>query len=301
MWAFLGLFSALFLGVYDLFKKFSLKENAVIPVLFFSTISSAVIFLPLILFSEFGPVSFKSNPLFIPSVDLSTHGLIFVKAMIVVTSWIFAYFAMKHLPITIVTPIRATGPLWTLIGAILIFGEQLSLFQWLGIAVTLCFFYLFSLVGQKEGISFRKNKWIFSIIIGTLIGAASGLYDKFLIRQIDRMAVQAWFSVYQVVVLFPVLMFLWYPRRKNTTPFQWRWAIPFIGVFLVVADFAYFFALSYEDSLISVISALRRGSVIVAFALGAYLLKEKNIQRKGLFLLGILLGIVLILFGSQIK
>jgi bacterial/archaeal transporter family protein len=299
MWALLGLFSALFLGIYDIFKKLSLNGNAVLPVLFFATCTSAVIFLPVAVGSVFFPEFFRSIGLFAPSLNYSEHLLILLKAAIVVSSWILAFFAMKHLPITIFSPIRSTGPLWTMIGALIIFHEKLNLQQWIGVTITLGFFFLFSTTGKGDGIKFHQNKWILFLILGTLLGGASGLYDKFIIRHIDRIAMQAWFSFYQVVLLFPVLMIFWFPKRKKTTPFKWRWSIPAIGLTLVVADFLYFYALSYEGSMISMISALRRGSVIITFTLGALIFKEQNLKSKAVFLSGIIIGILMITLGSR--
>lgn len=299
MWVFLALGSAFLLGFYDVLKKLSVNKNAVLPVLFFSTIAAAVLVSPFIIGSRIAPEAFKAIHLFVPEISFHEHGLIFMKAMIVVSSWIFAFHALKHLPITIVAPVRATGPIWTLIGAILIFQEQLNALQWLGVSVTLVFFYLLSTAGKLEGINFRNNIWIFCIIAATLLGAASGLYDKFIIRKIDRIAVQAWFSVYQVAVMLPAIaLFRWRLPQSTRPAFEWRWTIPAIGLVLLLADFAYFYALSYEDSMISIVSALRRGGVIVAFVTGAWLFHENNIRKKGIYLAGILIGILLITLGS---
>jgi len=298
MWALLAVASALFLGIYDVFKKLSLNGNAVLPVLFFSTLTSATVFLPLVLISSFYPNLLNNSILFVPPATLIQHGFFFLKSVIVTSSWIFAFFAVKHLPLTIVSPIRATGPIWILFGAILIFSEHLTIIQWIGIAVVLLFFYFFSLAGKSEGIHFATNKWILFLIAGTLLGSASGLYDKFLIRNFDKMAVQAWSSVYQVGLMLPILLFIWYPRRYENTRFQWRWSIPMIGLFLVITDFLYFYAISFDGSLISVISALRRSGVIISFALGGFLFHEKNIRKKGWLLIGILVGVMILLFGS---
>lgn len=300
MWAIFGLASALFLGVYDIFKKKSLNGNAVMPVLFFSTIASSCIFLPALFFSRTNPELLGKIGLYVPELNYSEHLQVLLKSCIVVSSWVLSFFALKHLPITIVTPIRATGPLWTLIGAIALFHEKLNAYQWLGIIVTLLFFYLFSTAGKLEGIQFRKNKWIFYIVGATFLGAASGLYDKYILLRIDRIAVQAWFSFYQVVVLFPFVLWNEKIRKRKNIRFEWRWTIPLIGVFLVIADYLYFYALSNEEALISVISALRRGSVLVTFAVGGLLFREKNLKKKGLYLLGILIGILLITLGTII-
>lgn len=55
MWLLLAFLSAALLGFYDVFKKQSLKDNAVLPVLFLNTIFSSLIFLPFILLSVYAP------------------------------------------------------------------------------------------------------------------------------------------------------------------------------------------------------------------------------------------------------
>ncbi|NJN26992.1 MAG: EamA family transporter [Cyclobacteriaceae bacterium] len=257
-----------------------------------------LLFVPSLLTSLLAPNFAATYGLYIPQQTLLAHMHFFLKAIIVGTSWILAYFAMKNLPITIVGPIRASSPFWTLIGAVIIFNEQFTALQWIGIVVTLTSYYAFALVGKKEGIHFSTNKWVYMIILATIIGAISGLYDKYLLVRYDRLAVQAWFSVYLVVFYLPILIFLWYPARQKHTPFQWRYAIFFIGLFLILADYAYFYALSYSDSLIGVIASLRRGSVVISFFVGAMIFKDKNLRSKKYVLAGILLGVLLIYLGS---
>jgi bacterial/archaeal transporter family protein len=299
MWAVLAVISSVFLGVYDIFKKISLKDNAVIPVLFFATLTGALLFAPFVLASLLFPEWASKQIWYIVEVDAYVHLLFFIKSVIVASSWILAYFALKNLPITIATPIRATAPLWALTGAIIIFGEKLTMLQWLGMAVAFGFYYLFSTTGKKEGIFFMRNKWVYFMLLATLIGAGSSLYDKFLTANYDRLAMQAYFSIYMVIILLPVLLFLWYPNRKNTTSFKWSPAIPLIGITLVAADFIYFYALSIPGSLISVISILRRGSVLTSFLLGSIVFREeKNKKLKGLILVGIATGIFIIMMGS---
>ena len=300
MWVILALASAVLLGIYEVFKKLSVNKNAVIPVLFISTLTSSIIFLPLTVGSSFYPEFFKTIQLFVPEITGQQHFFIFLKSILVVSSWILAFYAVKNLPITIVAPIRATGPIWTLLGAIDIYSEHLNTYQWFGVIITLLFFYLLSTTGKLEGVNFTTNKWVFFIVAGTFLGAASGLYDKFLMRRIDRMAVQAWFSFYQVAILLPVLAVnRWRLPKGERTPFHWRWSIPLIGVFLVMADYLYFNSLSYKDSMISIVSSLRRGGVVISFVVGALVFHEKNISRKAIYLAGILIGILLISLGSK--
>lgn len=299
MWLILAFVSALLLGTYDVFKKVSLQKNAVIPVILISILFSSATLLPFLLISEFFPSLLEGSIFFVPRVDFHTHLLFVIKAVIVLTSWLFAYFAMKHLPISIASPIKATQPMWTVLGAVLIFSEKLNGYQAAGIGITLVSFFLFSVIGKKEGISFRTNKWFWFIVMATLTGAVSGLYDKYLMKQYDHMAVQVYYTFYQAAIMGIITLFLWAPTRKKTTPFQFRWSIAFISLFLVSADFVYFYALTLPDSLISVVSTIRRAGVIVPFLYGAMIMRDKNIKLKIIDLIGVLVGMLLLYLGSK--
>jgi len=298
MWLALGLLSAFLLGVYDVSKKVSLQNNAVIPVIMISILFSCVILFPFLFISFVFPDLLHGTIFFVPVVDLKTHLLLILKAIIVLSSWLFAYFAMKHLPITIASPIKATQPVWVVIGGVLIFGEKLSGFQLAGVIISLFSFFMFSVTGKKEVNSSGSYKWIWFIIMATLTGAVSGLYDKYLLKQFDHMAVQTYYTFYQAVIMGIITMLLWYPGRKNTTEFKFRWSIAFISVFLVCADFAYFYALSLPDSLISVVSTLRRAGVIVPFFYGAIVMHDKNMKLKIIDMIGVIIGMILLFLGS---
>lgn len=299
MWLLLAFLSAALLGFYDAFKKQALKDNAVLPILFLNTVFSSLIFLPFILLSFLSPATLEGTLFQMPVAGWEAHRFIIVKSFIVLSSWVFGYFGMKHLPLTIVGPINATRPVMVLIGAMLVFGERLNLYQWIGVGLAICSFFLLSRSGKKEGIDFRHNKWILFIVLAAVAGAVSGLYDKYLMTRLHPMLVQSWYNLYQVFILCPVLLLLWYPKRKESTPFRWRWTILGISLFLSAADFVYFYALSYEDSMISIVSMVRRGSVIVSFLFGVLFFHEKNLKSKAIDLFLVLLGMFFLYLGSR--
>ncbi|WP_315403332.1 DMT family transporter [Hoylesella saccharolytica] len=305
VWLLFAFLSAALLGFYDVFKKQALQNNAVIPVLFLNTLFSSFIFLPFIVLSS---TTFLLNdtPFYVASVGWETHRYILLKSVIVLSSWVFGYFGMKHLPLTIVGPINATRPVLVLMGAMLIFGERLNLLQWVGVLLAIASFFLLSRSGKREGIDFKHNRWIYAIVLAALLGACSGLYDKYLMAPVeaggvglDRMAVQSWYNLYQCVMMGVVLLLVWFPSRKHTTPFRPHWAILCISVFLSAADFVYFYALSQPGAMVSVVSMVRRGSVLVSFMFGALLFREKNLKNKAIDLLLVLLGMLFLYLGSN--
>ena len=304
MWLLLAFVSATLLGLYDTSKKAALKDNAVLPVLFLNTLFSTIIFSPFILDVAvgndwFAGTSLQTAPYQGEGDMLKAHLLVVVKAVIVLTSWIAGYFGIKHIPITIVGPINATRPVMVLVGAMLLFGERLNFCQWIGVLLSMLSIYLMSRSSKKENIDFVRNKWMWCVAIGTIMGAVSALYDKFIMTELSPLFVQSWFNLYQFIIMFIILMIIWYPTRDKTTKFHWSWAIPLIAIFVGAADFAYFNALSMEDSMISVVSLIRRGSVLISFACGVIIFKERNLKAKIIDLLLILIGMIFVYFGSR--
>lgn len=298
MWFSLAFLSAALLGLYDVAKKKSLSGNAVLPVLLLNTLFSSLLFLPAILSAELGLGWFDSTPLAASRGTAEAHALVAVKSVIVLTSWIFGYFGMKHLPLTIVGPVNATRPVLVLVGALAVFGERLNGFQWIGVALALTSLVLLSRSGRREGVDFRHNVWILCLAAAAVTGAASGLYDKYIMTRLDPAFVQSWYNLYQLGMMAVVTALLWLPRRA-ASPFRWSWAIPLISVFLSAADFAYFCALREPDAMISVVSMVRRGSVVVSFLCGALLFGERNLRAKAVDLGFVLLGMLFLWLGSR--
>ncbi len=305
MWLILAFLSAALLGCYDSFKKRALGNNAVIPVLFLNTLFCSLIFLPFILLSRHTQM-LDGTPVYVVEAGWESHRYIIAKSVIVLLSWLFGYFGMKHLPLTIVGPINATRPVMVLLGAMLVFGEKLNSWQWIGVTLAVISFFMLSRSGRKEGIDFKHDKWIYFIVLSAMLGALSGLYDKYLMADeenggvgLSRMLVQSWYNIYQCAMMLVVLLFAWWPQRKHSTPFRWHWSIILVSIYLSAADFIYFHALSMPGAMISIVSMVRRGSVIVSFIFGALFFHEKNLRSKVVDLALVLLGMIFLYFGTK--
>jgi hypothetical protein len=287
MWVLLAVISALLLGVYDIFKKISVSGNNVLTVLFLNTMFGAFILSPFIFDSA------VNNP-----GTLSAHAGILLKSFIVLSAWILGYFGVKHMPLTITGPINATRPVLVLAGALLIFHESLNIYQWVGISVGFLSLFLISKIGAKEGFSVRDNKWIWFCIGSAVMGAVSGLYDKYLLQKYEPLFVQSWYALYQFLIM-GITIFIIKRTYRDKTKFIWRWSIPCIALFLTLADLAYFYALSIDGAMISVISMLRRGSVIIPFIYGVTILKERNVKLKLIDLTLLMIGLAFLVIGSR--
>ena len=291
MWILLAVCSAIGLGFYDIMKKLSVKGNNVPVVLLLNTVFGTLILSPVIIADlANGGVGLGGN--------LQGHLQIMLKAVIVLGSWILGYFAIKHLPLTIQGPINATRPVLVLVGAMIIFGERLNALQWTGIILGFASLYFISRIGAREGFSMRGSRWIWMSIGAMVLGAVSALYDKYLLRLYAPLEVQAWYSFYQMLMMGAVVLVL-YRSGHAGVRFHWRWTILGITLFLTAADIAYFHSLSLPGSMISVVSMIRRGSVLVSFLYGVTVLHERHVRAKLIDLSILLISLLLLILGSQ--
>ena len=305
MWTLLAFISALCLGFYDISKKIALRDNKVIDVLTLSICFSSFVLLAPLLLSRLYPEMILGTPFYVPKLDLQAHLFTVLKSVIVLSSWIFAYVSLKHLPLSIVSPMQATRPMWTLVGALLIFGERLNTWQWIGVCLAIGTILVFSF-GHKASFSNIKsqvsNRYYIALALAILIGACSGLYDKYLMRRYDHNAVQVYYTFYQAIMM--VVVWLISNRKNLPSSISNLQSVKNIGVialislFLIISDNVYMLALRNPDSLIAVVSTIRRGGTVIGFAYGLLFLKEQDPLRKILCMVGILAGLVCLAIGS---
>jgi drug/metabolite transporter (DMT)-like permease len=310
-WIFLSIVSAILLGVYDSAKKWSVRDNAVPIVLLCSVSIGALIYLPLMIWSALSADTIASPFMVVKPMSWDRHGLVLSKSVLVGASWTFAFSSLKHLPLSIAAPIRATSPFWTILIAIVFFGERPSLIQWMGIAIVLMGFWRFTLVGRREGIHFTRNRWVALMIVATLLGACSSIYDKWLLQYagFEPVTMQAWFTVYLVPVMVPLAIW-WYrydrpsggsDRGGGEQPFRWRWSIALVSPLLILADWFYFVALSDPEAMVSIVSVVRRCSVVIALGFGAKALSEANFRAKSGCVALILIGVLMLTWSVEIR
>ena len=289
-WVLFILASAVVLAFYDLAKKTSVRGNAVLPVLLISSACGAL--------GYAGALAAAGKLAASIPCDARTFALTGLKTCIVATSWILTYTALRTLPITIATPIRASAPAIVCLAAFFLYGESPTWLQGLGMLCVFAGYWAFNWAGRHEGIDFLRSRAVWFAAGGMCCSAASGLWDKYLfqVAALNVETVQFWFQVDLVCVYGLILLgqrLFGLARR----PFSWRWTIPSVGVLLALADWLYFHGLAFPDVAVSVASLLRRFSVVITFALGAVFFHERNLRRKGLALAAVLVGVLLLCYA----
>ena len=306
MWTILAFISALCLGFYDISKKIALRENRVVDVLTISVCISALLLSVPLWLSRLCPEVMTGTPFYVPQLDGEAHLYTILKSVIVLSSWVFAYISLKHLPLSVVSPMQATRPMWTLVGALLIFGERLNTWQWIGVCLAIGTVFVFSFKNKskiKNQKSQINTQYYIALALAILIGACSGLYDKYLMRRYDHNAVQVYYTFYQALMMLIVWVIVNRKNLKfeiiNLKSIKKIGVIAMISLFLIISDNVYMLALRDPDSLIAVVSTIRRGGAVIGFAYGLIFLKEPDPWHKVLCMIGILTGLLCLAIGSM--
>jgi transporter family protein len=286
MWVTLTLICAALLGCYKIAKKLAVRDNRITAVTLVSTLAAlcaAAVRLLVTLLTSRGAAA---------SLPPGAHPRILIKSAVVSSSWLLSFGALKHLPLSFAAPIRESSPLWRILGAVVLFDEQLGLLQLFAAALVMAGYYAFTLAGKDEGIELRTNRWVVRLIAATLLASTSSLYDKHLLSNLGYSVTQLqfWFYAYNTAILTGVFA-VDSAKKRATSPFQLRPSVVLAGLLLFLADLSYFYAVSAEGSLIAIISVLRRASVLLPFVVGVTVLKEKASHKKVVALLLLLTGI----------
>ena len=282
MWLWMSVCSAVLLGIYDVSKKQALKRNGVYWILLSATALTAVFLSPCL--SAGSPTD---------------HLSLVLKAVLVSTSWVSGLFALKHLPLTTVSTIKASRPMFVVIFSIILFGERLNLLQWLGVAIVMTALFLSTRSKRHDTDKKTTATGMTCMVISVLSGSASALYDKFILQHLQPLFVQSWTNIYITILLAIVILIQYLADREHFQPFVWDWRIPLIAVLITASDMLYFYSVKDPDALLSVISMIRRSSVIITFLFGALLFKEGHVKDKALDMVLMMVGIALLLFGTQ--
>ena len=286
MWLFLAVLSAILLGLYDVAKKQALRKNGVLAVLLVATALSTLFVSP---FLRLGP--------------LKDHLQLMLKAVMVTASWVSGLAALKLLPLTTVSTFKGSRPVFVVLFSVLLFGERLGWMQWLGVALVLGALFLLGHTSRKDAPAEVRRIGFLYLGISILTGVASALYDKHIMASLEPLFVQSWTNLFITLLLALCLLvkrlICHSERSEETAPsFRWDWTLLLVAVLITGADMLYFFSLNQPDALLSVISTVRRTSIIVTFVCGAVFFKEGNIKEKSFNLLLMAAGLALLLIGS---
>lgn len=273
--------SALFLALYDLFKKISVKDkNNVYEILFLYTF-----------------IAFLCSIFFVKeafSINFISIIYILIKSSVIGLSWFFTMKAMSKLQLGIVVPFSLLGSVSTTILAFIFFGEEIGFAQIGGVMVILIGLLFLSRLCEKEVGCKNDYKYLGLLVLAAFLSSVSAIIDRYLLNNIGGGVVVFWFFLFLSLIYLVVCLI----KNKNISFISLKnnsWVIG-IGVCIFSSDLFYYLAVSDKGAYLSIISIIRKLSVFIGVVMGALFLKEDKLGYKVLILLLMFGGLAAIMF-----
>ncbi|WP_306046704.1 EamA family transporter [Nioella sp. MMSF_3534] len=286
-----------------------------------ATLATFLALLAAILHAVFGALQKgRHSPLLSRGVIDASYGLMAAPVALFVVPWpaphmwpIFGVMVLIHLgykaaqvasyqrgAYTVVYPVmRGTGPLFTVIGATIFFGEHFSFAQWMGVLTLLTGIYGLAFYNLRT-ITVDRETLVPALWLAVLTGlfvAAYTTYDAYGIRAAnDPFTFLAWFFFLDGLTMPPVAWYAW--RRMADPPAFGPLALRgLIGGLVAMASFGSILMATRLDQ-VGQAAVLRETSTVFAALIGWLMLGERVGPRR-LALMGLIAaGAVIVEMGG---
>lgn len=294
-WVVLTLIAALLVSTASILEKKNLFLQHAMEFITVLSICTAVLTMPLFFLAD------KS------SLSLKVIGLCFIAAFIGGMAALFCAKALRHIAISLSSPFLAFAPLATLIIAVIFLGEKVTGMQVTGIIVLAGGAYLLESHKHDNILEpfkhFFKSKHIRYMLFAVLLYGISSVLDKKILGAradgglgVPALAYLPLNQFFQAIILI-VMMLICHDGFKGVEQgikHSWK-PILLVGFLLVWSRLAYTFALSLPGVLVSLLIPIKRLGVIFTTFLGGEIFHEKDVIKRSLACVVMLIGAVLIL------
>lgn len=278
-WILLTIIYAFFVSLDEVFKKKATKINSIYEVL--TCFTTIALLLTFIITKDI----FNINYSFLP--------LIFLKSTIVLISWVLALKALDNLQLSVYSIIKTSRIIFSVILSCLFLNEKFNIITLLGITIMIIGLILVNTTTNNDSNKKNSFKIIILFLISCLCSSISAIIDKKILLHITSGQLQFWFLLFLTIYYWIILL-----TRKNKINYnnlKKNYWIILVAICLVLGDRLLFIANKIPSSQVIVMTVLKQLSVIISIILGKIIFKEKNIIKKLLYSLLIIIGVIIII------
>ena len=226
-------------------------------------------------------------------IDFRYLLVILFKSVIIVIAWVLALNALKRMEISLYGVINLSRIIFSVLLSIVVLGERLTLWVTAGIILVISGLILINKIGGKKGESKVDTKAILMLLTSCFLNATSAIIDKGITTKVTSSQLQFYFLLFLTVIYWVILLFK--QKKINLKSMNKNYWILIAALSLVFGDRFLFIANEMPESKVAVMTVIKQLSVIEVIILGKILFNEKNVIKKLLCSLLVILGIVLTL------
>lgn len=275
-WILCTLVYALLKGSREGMKKAALKKNSSNEILFFYTFIGFLFTLP-----------YLKSALQLPPFHIF---LVFIKSAVVCTAWIFAFEALKNMPVSMYGIMDLSRMIFSTLLGVFILGEPMTKAKLVGIFLVTTGLILANAKRTSE--TKQISAFIlFAALMNCFFNAISGTMDKILMQQMESSQLQFWFMLF-LTLLYGIILCIKKERVSIKTVKSNFW-IPLLSLSLIIGDKFLFEANRSPYSQVTVMMVIKQSSLFVTILTGWLVFHEKHILYKTFCALIVLSGILI--------
>lgn len=235
------------------------------------------------------------------TVNYTNLAILFIKSMIGVSAFYCVMVSLKNLEISNALPLLALTPGFVAVFAFLLLGESLKIIEIVGLFFLIAGTFILESKNFKELFIpfsvFIKSVYHRYIILALLLFTASSILDKFLLIKLNLspISLTAFQHIY-FAVLFSII-YLFFKNKEQASSLEIKknqlgW-IALISVITIGYRYTQIVAVSLAS--VALVLAIKRTSVFWATIIGGKLFNDKDLLKRSIAAVLILIGAILIL------
>ena len=230
---------------------------------------------------------------------LKMLAFIYIASVLATIAFLFVAKAVRHMDVSIVSPLMTFSPAIVVVLAFFILGEKVTFLQLFGILLLIIGSYV--LESESHGTkkiftkTFKSNYFYYIFLALILYGFCS-IFDKFILRTVSPLT---YIPIVQffIAINFIILICIFhngFEGIKHGVKSAGKWI--FLVAILVIS-----YRLSYAQAVsmtyVSLVIPIKRMSAFFATAVGGRVFHEKNLAQRILACVIMLIGASLVILG----
>lgn len=264
-------------GVFECSRKKSIEKNSIYEVLMILSVISFIL----------AAITCKN----VLNISGTAVFAIFIKALAIVISWVISLHVMSKMPISLYSVISLSKIVFATILSLIFLGEVITIKTLLGILIVILGLVLVNKVSNVSENKEASFKSVFLLLCACLLSAIAGILDKKVLMHANGDQMQFWFLLFLAIML--VAIFAVKNRKLNVITLKNNYWILITALSLVIGDKFLFAANEIPESKVTIITIVKQLATIETIILGKIMFKEKQIVKKLLCSILIILGIAI--------
>lgn len=224
-------------------------------------------------------------------VEIKHLLIIFSKSVVIVIAWLLSLYTMKKMTMSLFSVMNLSRILFTLMMSVIFLGEKLTLTIIVGAIIIILGLFAVNSIANTNEKKETDFKTILMLLLSCFFSSIAGILDKYVTHFVTSMQLQFWFLFFLAICYWTI--FLFKKQKINFKNIKTNYWIFLAAISLTVADRFFFAANEIPESKVSVMTLIKQLTVIEGIILGKILFDEKNIIKKLLCSLLVIIGIIL--------